>query len=81
MNIYVGNLSPNTGEWQLREAFARYGKVGKINLDRQPRATGSYIFGFVEMPVDNQAAAAIAKLNGKMLDGCELSIRESAVGI
>jgi RNA recognition motif-containing protein len=81
VNIYVGNLSPKTSEWQLRKAFARYGKVGKIAMDEQPRDGDAYSFCFVEMPFDNQASVAIRELNGEKLGGYALTIKESGVGI
>lgn len=81
MNIYVGNLSPKTSEQQLRLAFDRYGKVGKISMDEQPCDSGAYGFCFVEMPFDNQASVAIRELNGKKLGGNILTIKESAVSV
>ena len=81
MNIYVGNLSPKTSEWQLRKAFARYGKVGSISMDEPPRDGDVYGFCFVEMPFDNQASVAIRELNGEKLGGNALIIRESGVSI
>jgi RNA recognition motif-containing protein len=79
VNIYVGNLSPHTSERILREAFARYGEVGLISLSEQPRDVGAYSFCFVEMPSDDQALAAISKLNGEKLDGHALTVSESGV--
>jgi RNA recognition motif-containing protein len=81
VNIYVGNLSPEASEWQLRQAFARYGKVGRISMDEQPRDGGAYSFCFVEMPFDNQAVVAIRELSGKKLGGYALTIKESGVSI
>ena len=81
MNIYVGHLSPKTLEWQLREAFARYGKVGRISMDKQPREGDAYSFCFVEMPFDHQASAAIKGLNGETLGGNALTIKESGVRV
>jgi RNA recognition motif-containing protein len=81
MNIYVGNLSPKTSEWQLRQAFDRYGKVGTISIDEQPRDGNAYGFCFVEMPFDNQASMAIRELDGKKLGGYALTIRESGVSV
>ena len=81
MNIYVGNLSPKTSEWQLRKAFEMYGKVDKISVDEKPRDDDAYGFCFVEMPLDNQASRAIREPNGKELGGYALSIKESGVSI
>ena len=77
MNIYVGNLSFNTTERQLEEAFASYGAVqsARIATDRdtnRPRG-----FGFVEMGDATEAQNAIAGLNGKELDGRTLTVNEA----
>jgi len=80
MNIYVGNVSHKTSEWQLRKAFARYGKVGKISMGQQPCEGNPFSFCFVEMPFDNQASRAIRELNGQNLGGCALTVKESGVG-
>jgi RNA recognition motif-containing protein len=79
MNIYVGNLSPKTSEYQLRKAFEVYGKVDKVSLDKKPRDDNVYGFCFVEMPFENQATRAIKQLHGKMLGASTLTIKESGV--
>ena len=77
MNIYVGNLSYGMSEEELRTAFAAYGAVSsaKILMDRETgRSRG---FGFVEMPNQSEAEAAIAQLNGKEVGGRALRINEA----
>jgi cold-inducible RNA-binding protein len=77
LNIYVGNLSFDTTERSLEAAFAGYGTVAsaRIATDRDTgRARG---FGFVEMPNQAEAQAAIAGLNGKELDGRTLNVNEA----
>ena len=77
MNIYVGNLSWNLKDQDLTDLFTPYGEVasGKIVLDKfTQRSKG---FGFVEMPNDEQAQAAIAQLNGSEVDGRNLVVNES----
>ncbi len=77
MNIYVGNLSYSLTESELRNAFAQFGDVSsvKILVDRETgRSRG---FGFVEMPNQAEAAAAVAHLNGKDLDGRALRVNEA----
>lgn len=77
MNIYVGNLSFNTTEEQLKEAFTEFGAVDKavIIKDRETgRAKG---FGFVEMPNADEAQKAIADLNGKDFLGRALNVNEA----
>jgi cold-inducible RNA-binding protein len=76
MNIYVGNLSHDATEQELRQAFEAFGQVksAKIIMDRetgQPRG-----FGFVEMQSDDEAKAAINELNGKPLKGRTLRVNE-----
>jgi RNA recognition motif-containing protein len=77
MNIYVGNVSWSlTGE-NLTELFTPYGEVAsaKIATDRQTgRSRG---FGFVEMPNDEEAKAAIAALNQAEVDGRNIVVNES----
>ncbi|MFH2049409.1 MAG: RNA-binding protein [bacterium] len=81
MNIYVGNMSPKTTEWQLRREFDRYGKVGKISMDKHSNDENAYSSCFVEMPFDTQATVAIRELNGKILSGFTLNIKESGVSL
>lgn len=76
MKIYVGNLSFDTNEDGLRNAFAEYGDVEEVKMitDRdtgRPRG-----FAFLTMP-DNAARAAIDALNGKELDGRSLTVNEA----
>lgn len=79
MNIYVGNLPPRIGEWQLRKTFSHYGKVDKITMNQQQSEANPYGFCFVEMPFSNQAAVAIREPNGKKLAGSVLTLKESGV--
>jgi len=67
MNIYVGNLSYDITEDELRQEFETFGKVESVTIifDRytgRPRG-----FGFVEMPVVSEGQAAIKGLDGKMV--------------
>jgi RNA recognition motif-containing protein len=77
MNIYVGNLSYQMSEDELRNAFGEFGEVSsvKILMDRETgRSRG---FGFVEMPNQSEAETAIAKLNGTDVGGRALRINEA----
>lgn len=77
MNIYVGNLSYGMSEDELRHAFSTFGEVSavKILMDRETgRSRG---FGFVEMPNQTEAEAAVAQLNGKDVGGRPLRINEA----
>ena len=75
--IYVGNLSFNTREADVRAEFVRYGEVGDVNLV-QDRETGKPRgFAFVEMANDEEAENAIKGLNGSILDGRTLNVNEA----
>ena len=76
MNIYVGNLSPDTTEDDLRQAFEAFGQVVSVKLLRN-RATGeSNGIGFVGMAVSDEAQTAISELNGKNLKGNTIKVEE-----
>jgi len=77
MNIYVGNLSFQTGDAELRAAFEAHGEVTSASVitDRETRRSRG--FGFVEMPTAEQAKAAIAALNGTDLGGRTLNVNEA----
>ena len=77
MNIYVGNLSYGTSEDMLREAFSEHGQVESSSIITD-RATGrSRGFGFVVMPDDGEAQAAIEAVNGQDLDGRTLKVNQA----
>jgi RNA recognition motif-containing protein len=77
MNIYVGNLSYNVQEDELRQAFEEYGQVSSVNIIKD-RVTGDPRgFAFVEMPSDDEGRAAIDALNGADLGGRTLRIDEA----
>lgn len=76
MKLYVGNLSFNTTEQQLETMFTEHGPVqsAALVMDRdtgRPRG-----FGFIEMS-DDAARLAIAALNGKSVDGRDLTVSEA----
>ncbi len=77
MNLYVGNLSPETTDYDLEDAFGQFGKVGsaRVNIDRQSgRSRG---FGFVEMSTKTESDAAIQGMNGKEFKGRMLIVNEA----
>lgn len=77
MNIYVGNLSYDTGNAELKEAFARFGQVDDARVV-EDRATGRPRgFGFVEMANKTEAQAAISALNGSELQGRTITVNEA----
>ena len=77
MNIYVGNLSFDETDTSLREAFAVHGEVTSARVISDRETGRSRGFGFVEMSNQDEALAAIADLNGKMLNGRELRVNEA----
>jgi len=77
MNIYVGNLSRQTSENDLRAAFESHGQVSSVSIIKDKYSGESKGFGFVEMPSKEEAETAIRNLNGKDLDGRTLNISEA----
>lgn len=74
MNIYVGNLSYDTGEGDLRTAFEEFGTVDVVKIIMDKYTDRSKGFGFVEMSVDEEGKKAIGELNGKELHGRALKV-------
>ncbi|MBD3381477.1 MAG: RNA-binding protein [candidate division Zixibacteria bacterium] len=77
MNIYVGNLSFDLTEDELRQAFESYGEVEKVNIISDKYTGKSRGFGFVEMPSSEEAEAAINGLNDTELGGRNLNVSEA----
>ena len=77
MNIYVGNLSFQTTDDDLRQAFQAHGEVSGANIIRDKFSGDSRGFGFVEMPSDDEAQAAIAGLNGTDMGGRTLNVNQA----
>lgn len=77
MNIYVGNISFNVTESDLKEAFEAFGTVESAKIIEDKYSGRSRGFGFVEMPNKEEGESAIAALNGKDLQGRELKVNEA----
>ena len=77
MNIYVGNLSRDLTETELREAFAAFGEVSSASIIKDKFSGETRGFGFVEMPNKEEADKAISGLNGKDLKGRPLTVNEA----
>ena len=77
LKIYVGNLSFQSTEDDLRERFAQFGQVGSVAVITDRETGQSRGFGFVEMPDDGEGRAAIEGLNGQELDGRTLTVNEA----
>ena len=77
MKLYVGNLSFDTSESDLRTAFEAHGNVDSVAVVSDKYTGRSRGFGFVEMNNDEEAKAAMADLNEKELDGRKLNVNEA----
>ena len=74
-NLYVGNLAFGTTSDDLREAFAQFGTVSRVQVVTDRETGRSRGFGFVEM--DDGADEAIAKMNGAQFQGRTLTVNEA----
>jgi RNA recognition motif-containing protein len=77
MNIYVGNLSYEVTEEDLRLAFEPFGQVESATIIKDKYSGKSKGFGFVEMSSKAEAQSAIDGLNGKELKGRTLNVNEA----
>jgi len=77
MNIYVGNLSYEVTEEDLKEAFGAFGQVESVKIIKDNYSDRSKGFGFVEMPARGEAQSAIDGMKGKELKGRTLNVNEA----
>lgn len=77
MNIFVGNLSRQTADADLRQAFEAFGAVSKATVITDKFSGESKGFGFVEMDNKSEAEAAISGLSGKELQGRTINVSEA----
>ena len=77
MRIFVGNLSFNTSDNELRDAFAAYGEVESAQVITDRETMRSRGFGFVEMPDSDAGQQAINGLSGTDLQGRTLTVNEA----
>jgi len=77
VNIFVGNLAYGATDHDIRELFEQYGVVDKVAIITDRDTGRSKGFGFVEMPDSTAAQTAIAKLQGKELEGRALTVNEA----
>ncbi|HYD00281.1 MAG TPA: RNA-binding protein [Phycisphaerales bacterium] len=75
--LYVGNLSFNTSESELREMFTQYGEVSSASLVMDRETGRPRGFGFVEMVSAESAKNAITNQNGKNVGGRDLTVNEA----
>jgi len=77
MNIYVGNISYQVTDEELKKAFEAFGKVISATVIKDKYSGKSKGYGFVEMPTDTEGKAAIEGLNGKDLKGRQVTVNEA----
>ena len=77
MKLYVGNLSFDTTEAELRDVFSQFGEIGDLTLITDRDTGRPKGFGFVEMRNDQAARDAIAALDGKELGGRTIKVNEA----
>lgn len=76
-SIYVGNLAYTATEDDLREAFAQYGNVSKVNIVMDRETGRPRGFAFIEMPDGREAATAIQEMNLKEISGRAITVNEA----
>ena len=77
MNIYVGNMSLQATEDDLRQAFEAFGQVESVNIVKDRLSGESRGFGFVQMASKDEAQAAIDGMNEKDLKGQAVNVAEA----
>ncbi|MFC1835884.1 RNA recognition motif domain-containing protein [Thermodesulfobacteriota bacterium] len=77
MNIYVGNLSFDTAETELRELFEAYGAVDSVKIISDQFTGRSRGFGFVEMATRDEGMKALQELDSKEVGGRSLKVNEA----
>ncbi|MGB8063116.1 MAG: RNA-binding protein [Candidatus Sulfotelmatobacter sp.] len=76
-NIFVGNLSFNTNEDELRQLFESYGQVDRVSIMTDRDTGRSRGFGFVEMASNEDGEKAITALNGSQVGGRTINVNEA----
>lgn len=77
MNIYVGNLSFDASEENVRQAFAAHGEIASVNIITDRETGRPRGFGFVEMPSEEEGRKAIAALNETEIGGRAVNVNEA----
>ena len=76
-NLFVGNMSFQTTEGELRALFETFGQIKRVHVSTDRETGRARGFAFVEMPNDEEAAKAIAALDGKEVGGRNLKVNEA----
>jgi RNA recognition motif-containing protein len=77
MRIYVGNLSYNVTDDDLRELFSQHGELASAEVIKDKFSGQSKGFGFVDMPSSSEANEAIKELNETLFQGRKLTVNEA----
>ncbi len=77
MKIFIANLPHKLEEAELKTMLTQFGQVASLKLAKDPEKGTRKGFGWIEMPVNEQAKAAIAALNGKEIYGRKIALSES----
>ena len=77
MNIYVGNLSFDATDDDLRTAFGQFGSVSSVSIIRDRETGRSRGFGFVEMPSEDEGKSAVEGLNLQRIAGRAVTVNEA----
>ncbi|WP_374950138.1 RNA recognition motif domain-containing protein [Mucilaginibacter sp.] len=77
MKLFIANVAFNLAEAELKQMLTQFGQVASIKLISDPETGKRKGYGFIEMPVREQALRAIAGLNDKMIGGRKLSVKEA----
>lgn len=76
-SLFVGNIDSQTTESDLSALFKPFGQVARVKMVKDHATGQARGFAFVEMPNDDEAAKAVAALNGKDLNGRNLKVNEA----
>jgi len=77
MNIYVGNLSFDTTEDEIKNEFEAFGEVTSVSIVKDKFSGRSRGFGFVEMPNASEAKTAIETVDGREIGGRNIKVNEA----
>jgi len=77
MNIYAGNLDYSLSESDLENAFSEFGTVSSVKIVKDHDTGKGKGFGFIEMPNDSEAKAAISNLNGAEIKGRKITVNQA----
>jgi RNA recognition motif-containing protein len=77
MNLYVSNLGDQITDESLRAIFATHGEVNSSKIIKDHTTGNSRGFGFIDMPNDSHAQSAMEKINGTIVNGRNVSVKEA----